>query len=118
VNSQVSIRCVEAHDQAGEEFANALKKSFPSIAAEITPQAVISFHGTLRGRDVVCSFEQITEEKGVHGPVFSRHYDPTAPEIRDRRKRLFALIEAGRSEESAGAARELFDAYSGVDRVS
>jgi hypothetical protein len=111
---QVSIRRVEAHDQAGEEFANALRKSFPGIAAEITPNAVVSFHGTIRGRDVVCTFEQIAQKDGG-AAIFSRHYDPTLPEVRERRRRLFTAIEAGRSEGSARAARELSDAYSAVD---
>ena len=79
------------------------------MAAEITPQAVISFQGTLRGRDVVCTFEQITKQQTARASLFSRHYDPTTPEVRERRKRLFDSIEANRSEESA---RELADAYS------
>jgi hypothetical protein len=106
---------LEAHEQAGEEFANALRKSFPSIAEQITDDATISFHGKLRGRDVVCTFEQIKEQNPEYASTFSAHYDPTVPEVRERRKRLFQSIEAGRSEDSASAARELAQAYSGID---
>ena len=108
----------EAHDQAGEEFANALRRSFPSIAGQITEGVAISFYGTIKGRDVVCTFER-TEPLEIQGPSeFPRHYDPTSPEVVERRKRLFAAINAGHSEESARALRELARAYSGGENES
>ena len=43
---------------------------------------------------------------------FSRHYDPTLPEVAARRKRLFEAINSGHSGESVRALRELARRYS------
>jgi hypothetical protein len=40
-------------------------------------------------------------------PRFSRHYDPTAPEVRERRKRLFEAIKAGHTKESEKAMEDM-----------
>src|SRR5687768_6102311 len=118
MNSRNYSQRVEAHEEAAVAFANALKRSFPAVAEQITEDAVISFHGTLSGRDVICTFEQVREEKAGEGLKFSRHYAPTSPEVIDRRKRLFEAIHAGRSGDSARAMRELARRYSRSSRKS
>jgi hypothetical protein len=105
---------VKAHGEAAERFADALKASFPNLAEQITKDKAIAFRGTLSGNDVFCTIETVTKEEEQRSAKYSRHYDPTNPEVRARRERLFAAIQANHTPESAMALRELTKAYSGT----
>jgi antitoxin (DNA-binding transcriptional repressor) of toxin-antitoxin stability system len=47
---------------------------------------------------------------------FSRHYDPSSPDVHARRKRLFEAINRGHSEKSADALRRLNQSYCAPSR--
>jgi hypothetical protein len=104
----------EAHDQAAVEFANALRKTFPSIAERITEDSLITFQGTLKGKDVLCTFNEIGRDSAANNEPrkYSRHYDPTDPEVKERRKKLFERINAAHSEESLRAFWRVAHEYS------
>jgi hypothetical protein len=106
---------VEAHDKAGEEFANALKRAFPGISDHLTEDVTIAFHGTMKGRDVLCTFQSSVPQDASSQSKFSRHYNPDSPEVRERRTRLFDAIRNGHSPESAEALKQLTRSYSAPD---
>jgi hypothetical protein len=102
---------VEAHGEAAERFADALRRSFPSVADEITQDKTISFRGTLNGGNISCTIESVrTSEQPA---LYSRHYDPTDPVVAARRKRLFEEIKTHSTPESVNALREISRIYSG-----